>query len=273
MDHRQLELGVVQAARPSPWAVRYLGMPPREPGALHDDWITRAGTAAAYRDLAGRSDPENALGPYPQSGAPEQRQAWADAARALEMQAEEIDVRSATRGELEAMVQAYERARAVEPAHVAAGLEETSVAEANARATASLARAQAASAAPRRERDGAAQRRASAEASAERLGERRAGLGEADSAYEEWHERTAERRERAAAAMAELAGRSQPWTPAGRQPARDDAEIAERARQAREWARADPDAEPEAAPQRPAAWHPGEREPTADAGYDLEAGA
>jgi hypothetical protein len=116
-------------------------MPPREPGALRDDWIRRAGTAAAYRDLTGRSDPQNALGPYPQSGAPEQRQAWADAARALEMQHEEIDVRSATRGELETMIQAYERARAAQPAHVAADLEKTSLAEANARATASLARA------------------------------------------------------------------------------------------------------------------------------------
>jgi hypothetical protein len=101
----------------------------------------------------------------------------------------------------------------------------------------------------------------------------RAGLYDADAAYEEWHQRTAERRERAAAAMAELTGRGQPWTPPGRLPARDDAEIAQRARQAREWARADPDAEPETAPERPAAWHPGEREPIADADYDLEAGA
>ena len=109
MDHRQLELGVTEVARPSPWAVRYLGMPPREPGPLLDDWITRAGAAAVYRDLVGRSDPQNALGAYPQSGAPEQRQAWADAARALQMRQEEIDVRSATTGELEAVVQAYER--------------------------------------------------------------------------------------------------------------------------------------------------------------------
>jgi conjugative relaxase-like TrwC/TraI family protein len=273
MDHRQLELGVAEAARPSPWAVRYLGMPPREPGALRDDWITRAGQAAAYRDLAGRSDPENALGPYPQSGAPEQGKAWADAARALEMQQEEIDVRSATRGELEAMVAAYERARSVEPVHVAADLEETSVAEANARATASLARAQAASPAPRREREQAAQRQAGAESSAERLGQRRAGLEDADAAYGEWHDRTSERRERAVAAMAELAERGQAWTPAQRQPARDDAEIAERARQAREWAQAEPDARPDATAERPAAWHPGEREPDADATYDLEAGA
>ena len=190
MDHRQLELGVTQAERPEPWAVRYLGMPPREPGALRDDWIARAGTAAAYRDLAERTDPENALGPYPQSGAAEQRQAYADAARALEMQQEEIDVRSATRGELEAMVHAYERARQAEPAHVAADLEETSLAEANARATASLNGAQAATGAPGRERDGAAQRQAAAEASAGRLGERRAVLEDADAAYGKWHERT-----------------------------------------------------------------------------------
>jgi conjugative relaxase-like TrwC/TraI family protein len=275
MDHRQLELGVAQAARPEPWAVRYLGMPPREPGALLDDWVTRAGAAAAYRDLAGRTDPENALGPYPQSGAAEQRQAWADAARALEMQQEEIDVRSATRGELEAMVAAYERAREAEPAHVAADLEETSLAEASARATASLAAVQAATGTPGRDRDRAAHRQAAAEASAGRLGERRTVLENADAAYGQWHEQTAARRERAAAAIAELAGRGQPQNPpAPRQPEpTKDADLAEMTRQVLAWAQADTEAEPQTSAERPAAWHPGKLEPIAEPWRDLQANA
>jgi conjugative relaxase-like TrwC/TraI family protein len=271
MDSQPADLGLVQAIRPSPWAVRYLGMPPRERGALRDDWIQRAGAAAAYRNMTGRGDAENALGPYPQSGAPEERQAYADAARALEMPQEEINVRSAARGELEATVQAYERVRAYEPAHVAADLEETSVTEANARATASLAGTQAAAGAAGRERERAAQRQASAEASAARLAGRREALEDADGAYEEWHERTSERRGKAAAAVAELASRGQHWTPPAREPARDDAEIAEWALKARAWAGADRETDPEPAKERPEAWHPGEREPLDDGGYGPEA--
>jgi hypothetical protein len=270
MDHRQLELGVTEVARPSPWAVRYLGMPPREPGALRDDWITRAGAAAAYRDLVGRSDPENALGAYPQSGAPEQRQAWSDAARALQMRREEIDVRSATTGELEAVVQAYERAREWEPAHVASDLEQTAIAEVNSRATARLAAAEAAAGDKR-----ARQRQASAEAAAGRLAARRETLEQADAVYEDWHQHTEERRERAAGALAELSGRSRPVPRAPeRGPEADSERIAERAAQARAWMERELQAEgPErgsldARPQP--AWHPGEREPCTAAGWELE---
>jgi hypothetical protein len=276
MDHRQLELGVAQADRPEAWAVRYLGMPPREPGALREDWIRRAGAAAAYRDLVQRADPENALGPYPQSGAAEQREAWADAARALEMQQEEIDVRSATRGELEAMVHAYERARAAEPAHVATDLEEISIAEANARATASLAAAQASTGETGRDRDRAAERQASAQTSAERLAGRRATLEAADAAYGLWDQRASEPRTHAVAAAAELASRGHPWTPPPREAARDDAQIAEWAQRARAWVQADTEAAPEhelpTGPAAPAAWQPGERDPSAPrAEYDLQA--
>jgi conjugative relaxase-like TrwC/TraI family protein len=276
MDHRQLELGVAQAERPQPWAVRYLGMPPREPGVLREDWIRRAGPAAAYRDLVQCGDPENALGPYPQSGAAEQRQAWADAARALEMRQEEIDVRSATRGELEAMVHAYARAQAAEPAHVAADLEETSIAEANARATASLAAAQASTGETARERERAAERQESAQASAQRLAGRRATLENADAAYGLWDQRASGPRAQAAAAAAELASRGHPWTPAPREAARDDAQIAEWAQRARAWVQADTEAaaEPErpTGPAAPAAWHPGERDTSApSAEYGLQA--
>jgi hypothetical protein len=269
MDHRQLELGVAQAARPEPWAVRYLGMPPREPGALRDDWTTRAGAAAAYRDLVSRSDLENALGPYPQAGAAEQRQAWADAARALQMRQEEIDVRSASTGELEAVVHTYERARDWEPAHVASDLEQTAIAEVNSRATARLAAAEAAAGDER-----ANQRQASAEAAAGRLAARREMLEQADAVYEDWHQHTEERRGRAAGALAELSGRGRRMPQAAEPLAETDERIAERAQQARAWMERDLHADgPEREPldaRLQAAWHPGEREPVADAGYDLE---
>jgi hypothetical protein len=230
MDHRSAELGVAQAARPSPWAVRYLGLPPREPGALRDDWIIRVEAAAAYRDLAGRSDPQNALGAHPQSGAPEQRQAWADAARALQMQQEEIDVRSATTDELEAIVQAYERARKWKPAHVASDLEETAMAEVNSRVTARLAAAEAGAGDER-----ASQRQASAQATAGRLAARREMLEQADAVYDDWHQHTGERRARAADALAELSGRGRRMPQAAEPLADTDEQIAERSQQARSW--------------------------------------
>jgi hypothetical protein len=269
MDHRQLELGVAEAIRPSPWAVRYLGLPPREPGALRDDWITRAGAAAGYRDLAGRADPENALGAYPQSGAPEQRQAWADAARALQMRQEEVDVRSATTGELEAVVQAYERAREWEPAHVASDLEETAIAEVNSRATARLAATEAAAGDER-----ASQRQASAQAAATRLAARREVLEQADAVYDDWHQHTEERRGRATDALVELSDRGHPVPQAVEPLAETDERIAERAQQARAWMERDlqedgPERESLDAWLQPA-WHSGERERVADLGYDLE---
>ena len=68
--------------------------------------------------------------------------------------------------------------------------------------------------------------------------------------------------------MAELAGRGQPWNPPEpRKPERaagrdaDLAELSEMTRQVLAWAQADTEAEPETAAERPAAWHPGEREP------------
>jgi hypothetical protein len=85
MDATQLELGVEVARRPPVWAVRYVGLPPREEGALREDWIRRAGIAEGYRELAEHKDVAEAIGELPPTGAAELREAWAAAARALEM--------------------------------------------------------------------------------------------------------------------------------------------------------------------------------------------
>ncbi|MGH3159815.1 MAG: hypothetical protein ACRDNF_25020, partial [Streptosporangiaceae bacterium] len=109
MDARAAELGRQTADQPPTWAVRYLGVPPAKDGRLRADWIQRAGQVASYRELTGHADPIEAIGPLPATGAPEQREAWAACARALEMREEETGIRGATRSQLEAQVTAYQR--------------------------------------------------------------------------------------------------------------------------------------------------------------------
>ena len=70
MDARTQAIGEQLAARPEPWLVDRLGMPPQQPGRLRDDWIGRAGRAGFYRQAHGITDPNVALGPRP-DGNPE----------------------------------------------------------------------------------------------------------------------------------------------------------------------------------------------------------
>ena len=125
---------------------------------------------------------------------------------------------------------AYERARAVEPAHVAADLEETSVAEANARATASLAgRRQ-----PPRHRAGNGSGAAQRQASRGGLGgaaRRAAGGARGRRRRVRGMARADRRAARAGRRRDGRAGRTRPAVDPGgapqREPDRDDAEIAE----------------------------------------------
>ncbi len=114
MDARTQAIGEQLAARPEPWLVDLLGMPPQQPGALRDDWIGRAGRAGFYRQAHGITDPDVALGPRP-DGNPELQTAWDHAAYVLEIRNEEHDVRRASQAELEGTVRVYTRAAAAAP--------------------------------------------------------------------------------------------------------------------------------------------------------------
>jgi hypothetical protein len=272
MDARQLELGAEVARRPPVWAVRYLGLPPREEGALRQDWIRRAGTAAGYRELADHKDPAEAIGELPPTGAAELREAWAAAARALEMPDEESDVRMASAGQLEALVRAYERVQAWAPEYVADRLEETSLVAENTKATARIAQAEAENSGSSRD-----QRRAGrAQAQAQALEAKRALLAEIAEARTEWADHYEPARVKANGAAMELTRReqakaraeakarpensgsggpeAQPQPQPQRQPepARSDEELADLARLARERIRMEREAE---------AQDPSEREP------------
>ena len=59
-------------------------MPPAEPGPLRDDWERRAGLVGAYREAAGITNPEQAIGPVP-SGKGILREMFDASIRALEL--------------------------------------------------------------------------------------------------------------------------------------------------------------------------------------------
>ena len=114
MDDRTRTIGEQHAARPQPWIVDRLGMPPSQPGALREDWITRAGHAGFYRQAAHITDPHTAIGPRPEAD-PEKAAAWDHAARALNLDTAEHDIRAASRAQLERDVHAYAQAAEAAP--------------------------------------------------------------------------------------------------------------------------------------------------------------
>lgn len=201
MDARQRELGEAAAQQPPIWALKYLGTPPREAGALQEDWIARVGLVASYREAAGHDDPREAVGPAPRNQ-PELHEAHAAAMRALEMQAEEADVRSASDGELEARVQEHGRALAWAPPEVSEELRAAAQAQADARAQEEEARAR-----------GAHELARGAAALAEVAEERRAALADVHAVYEEWEAHTAPKLEAAEQAAGELQRRDPDYAP------------------------------------------------------------
>jgi hypothetical protein len=203
MDAKAIELGEQTAARPPVWAVRYLGLPPREAGGLRDDWIRRAGIAASYRALREMDDPVEAIGLLPPQGAAELREAWAAAAQALEMREEETDVRAASQGQLEAIVRGYERVQEWAPEYVADRLEQTSVLALNTQAKARIAAAEANKSGLDRDRV----RAELAEARAQELETQRQILQEIHEARQEYVEHNSATHARANEAALELARR------------------------------------------------------------------
>jgi conjugative relaxase-like TrwC/TraI family protein len=252
LDHRQLELGMAQLEKPEPWAVRYLGMPPKDPGPLRDDWMARIGQVASYREAAGHTDPEQAIGPYPGQN-PELAEAYKASVRALEMQQEET-VRSMPRGGLERRVETARQAQAWAPKPVDRDLMLAARAEKDAAVQAEAARQQA--------RPVLA---ASAEALRARMAAERERLEIAQAARCEWEEANAAKLESAREAKAELARRGV-RDEAAPEPAPEPEREPEPVAEAPEPARDEP--VPESEPE-PAAREPGPPQRD-EAGQDLE---
>ena len=156
LDDRARALGDQLAASPEPWLARHLGvLAPGASPALREEYARRAAAAAAYREAAGITDPQQAVSLLPHRGNPELEDMRQAAIRALEIRDEADIIRGLTRGELEARILDAERAQASAPPDVSRQLRLTAQAEADAWQQAADAatrhdHAEAASAAPRR---------------------------------------------------------------------------------------------------------------------------
>ena len=121
------------AASPEPWLARQLGvLAPGASPALREEYARRAGLAAAYREAAGITNPEQAVSPEPHRGNPELEAMRNAVSTALEIRDEAAILRGMHRGELEARVLAGERAQASAPPDVSGTLRLTAQAEADA---------------------------------------------------------------------------------------------------------------------------------------------
>ena len=207
LDARARVLGDRAAAGPEPWLASQLGvLAPGASPALREEYARRAATAAAYREAAGITDPQQAISPGPHCGHIELEDMRQATIRALEIRDEADIVRGLTRGDLEARVLDAERAQATAPPDVSRQVRLTAQAEAD-------TWQQAADAATRHDHPQAA----NAQALASQLAAERQQLEAANARYEEWSAATATARETAAKARTELERRGLARPPAGQQ--------------------------------------------------------
>jgi conjugative relaxase-like TrwC/TraI family protein len=199
LDDRRRELGERAIANPEPWLTRYLGPPPGPDASpvLREDYARRVGTAAAYREARGITDPQQAVSFAPPPG-PELEALHNDTFRALEIADEHAEIRAMSRGELEAQVLQADCAQATAPRDTSSQLRLISQAEADAWQQAADAEA---------EHDQV--RADNARSLATTLAGEASRLEAASAQYEEWSGRTASIREIAAEAKAELQRRGQ----------------------------------------------------------------
>jgi hypothetical protein len=194
LDDRIRALGERMAANPQPWLARRLGvLVPDASPALREEYIRRAGLAAAYREAAGITNPEQTVSPQPHRGNPELENMRQATITALEMRDEAAILRGLDCGELEAQVLAGERAQANAPPDVSRTLRLTAQAEAD-------ALRQSADAEVQNDETSAA----SAKALAAQLAAERQRLEARDARCEMWSADTGDVREAAGKASAEL---------------------------------------------------------------------
>jgi hypothetical protein len=170
---------------------------------LCEEYAHRAGTAAAYREAAGITDPRQAASPGPHRGNAELEDMRQATIRALEIRDEADIIRGMSRGDLEARILDAERAQVTAPPDVSAQLRLTAQAEADAWQQAAEAATKHDHAQP-----------TSAQTLASEIATKRQQLEAVNTRYEEWSSATKGIRETAAKARAELERRGVAQPPA-----------------------------------------------------------
>ncbi|MGH3857218.1 MAG: ATP-dependent DNA helicase, partial [Pseudonocardiaceae bacterium] len=206
-DQRRWELGTRVAQERPQWALETLGPVPTDVVG-REEWESRAGWAAAYRELTGHADAADAIGAAPPAGLAEKHASWFAAREALALAEPGAAENAMSEGRLRVRVWAYEREQAWAPRWIGDDLAATHTAADRARTEAHLARARAEVTTDQTERR---QLLAAAEESAIQAGhltERITELDTIDHARGTWYAATAATREAADRAKAELARRA-----------------------------------------------------------------
>jgi hypothetical protein len=202
LDDRSRALGERMAASPEPWLARQLGvLAPHASPALRAEYTHRAGIAAAYREAAGITNPDQAVSLEPHRGNPELEATRKAVLAALEIRDEADIIRGLDSSDLEVRTLQGERARAVAPPDVTRQLRLTAQAEAD-------AHQQSADAQTQHDHTAAA----GATALAAQLAAERQRLEAGNARYEQWSADTHATRDAAGKAKAELQrrGHAQP---------------------------------------------------------------
>jgi hypothetical protein len=199
IDDRITALGMRCAEKPEPWLTSKLGAFPVAGSALEQqDYLHRAGSAAAYREAAGIDDPHQAVSLTPHKGDLVRERMRTDTITQLEIRDEEQLYRAMSRGELEAKERHARRAYAASPKDVSAALKDTALAEADQRQAAVEAEAQGDEAAAK-----------ALHSLADHLGTQKAALEVDHAKHENWSAQTAGLRGEGGKAHAELTRRGQ----------------------------------------------------------------
>ncbi|MDX2971102.1 MobF family relaxase [Kribbella solani] len=203
-DARAAQLGEQVAAERPQWAIESFDEPPTEPGRARDEWIQKAGTVAAHREVMAHEATDDALGKAPKPGQVEQYASWRAAWRALGKPEADRAEAEMSNGQLRVRVRAYEREEAWAPPYVAEELAGTRQAAERERRTAALRAAEADSRDDDAMREQLLAEAEQAKALAQALDARAAELQLADDARAVWWAHTAETRANAERAEAEL---------------------------------------------------------------------
>ena len=211
-DERRHELGARTADEAPAWAVDALGPVPddTDPAQViaRQDWEQRAGWAAAYRELVGYTDDQDALGNAPGQGRVEHAMMFRAAHEALALIDASEEEANMTVGRLRARVQAWEREQIWAPRWVDDEL--AAVHQRHDQLTADATLWAAHADAPGLASDEADRLRADAAGAreeAEELAEQIALLEYADAARSAWFAHTAVTRDKAERARFELRAR------------------------------------------------------------------
>jgi len=116
MDGRIQRLGGHAAETAPAWAVKALGPVPDDQGA-HHEWVRKASSIGAYREMYGYQHPSDPIGPEPSYDSPDQRAAWHEAFLALGP-ADGPDVRTMPDGRLWLVRDTYTAETCWAPQHV-----------------------------------------------------------------------------------------------------------------------------------------------------------